>query len=63
MSKVFYLISVKIKLENLIIDFLILEIPPPYEEAIKIKSDNNSSQNPIRSISLSIDQGANSTSI
>ena len=59
----FYLISVKIKTREFNNRFLlILEIPPPYEEAIKIKSDKNSSQNPVRSISLSIDQGANSTS-
>ncbi len=42
------------------------EIPPPYEEAIKIKSTNNTMNNsshqsspvPIHSISLAVDQAA-----
>ncbi|CAF4792933.1 unnamed protein product [Rotaria sp. Silwood2] len=44
-----------------------IEIPPPYEEAIKIKSVNSSNDNssqqtsliPIHSISLSVDQTTN----
>jgi len=47
------------------------DIPPPYEEAIKIKSTNNTMNNsshqsspvPIHSISLSVDQAAATTTI
>ncbi len=50
-------------------DFFYTDIPPPYEEAIKIKSTNdttnNSSQHssstPIHSISLSVDRAAAAT--
>ncbi|CAF5037772.1 unnamed protein product, partial [Rotaria sp. Silwood1] len=46
-----------------------IEIPPPYDEAIKIKSINTSNDNsnqqlssiPIHSISLSVDQTINAT--
>jgi hypothetical protein len=41
---------------------MLLEIPPPYDEAIKIKSTNPSNDQqqstPIHSISLSIDQAS-----
>ncbi len=51
--------------------FFYADIPPPYEEAIKIKSTNdttnNSSQHssstPIHSISLSVDRAAATTSV
>ncbi len=42
--------------------WMLLEIPPPYDEAIKIKSTNPSNDQqqstPIHSISLSIDQAS-----
>ncbi|CAF3865270.1 unnamed protein product [Rotaria sp. Silwood1] len=56
-------------IHKLLVHSCVKKIPPPYDEAIKIKSINTSNDNsnqqlssiPIHSISLSVDQTINAT--